>query len=686
MQVGIGVGAILGVGDWPHFAITLGAQIGGLRLDGEHAEVRAGSTVLLAVRGGAPARWEVTSATVGSAAEFAVSGRVTVVDLTGGPAAVASATPRQIVVYAAPEPLTVARRDDPSAVSGHVVEIDDGVDVDGLEADRRVVVTGRSTAGADIVHATTLDRVERGVLPPDPATVTFVPPILGALAGAVAGAFTGPAISSAAFSSAIGSALGPVADPVISSVAGTAFRSGAPVVEGGEAVPSPLSALSAALAGGALTGTAIGGTGWKQHLVQSALSDPAIATLLGLGIVGSPGGSGGGPGGSGPPPPPAPAPDGRWDLVLHDALPAPLVRSTVVVHANVALATHGETHGELLGGGSANRTHQRFTLTGSPLTYVQSTDPSGATASLEVRVDDVRWSEVATLYGRGPTARAFALGVDEEGRTYVQFGDGVAGRRLPTGAHNVRARYRVGLGTAGNVRAGALANLLDRPLGLKGVSNPGPAAGGSDPEPPSAARAAIPLTVRTLGRAVSVLDYQDYARAFAGVTKATASVLPLRGGPTVVVTVAFGQDGTDAPGDRLVDLKRSLVEHGDPAVEVVVLDHVQVTFRLGLKVVVDPAHDPDRVLAALDAALRQATAFPQRAFGAPVEQSALIAVAHRVPGVVAVDLDRLYTGTVPALATRLVAPAAGVDGAGRATPAGVLVLADGPFDVLEAMR
>lgn len=679
--IGIGIGAVLGVGDWPHFAVSIGAQVTGLRLDGEHPDVRAGSTVLLAVRGGPPARWDVTSATVGATAEFAVSGKVTVVDLADGPAAATSATPRQLVVHAAPEALTVARRDDPAPVGGAVVEIDDGAGVDrevtGLEPGRRVIVTGRSTAGADVVHTTTLDRVERGVHPPDPATVTVVPPLIGTLAGVLAGTFTASFVGSAV-RSRISASAASATTPTLLTDTDTDTGTGS----GDALTSSPLGAVGAALASGALTGTAIGGPGWKQHLVRSALADPAGGALLGLGTGGS-----GAPGGTAPPQgPPPPVPDGRWDLVLHDALPAPLVRSTVVVHANVALATHGETHGELLGGGRANQTHQRFTLHGGPLTYVQSTEPSGATASLEVRVDDLRWTEVATLYGQPPTARAFAVGVDQGGRTYVQFGDGVAGRRLPTGAHNVRARYRVGLGTAGNVGAAALANLLDRPLGLKGVSNPAPATGGGDPEPPSAARAAMPLTVRTLGRAVSVLDYEDYARAFAGVSKATATVLPLRAGRTVVVTVAFGDDGTDAPGERLVDLKRSLVEHGDPGVEVVVLDHVQVAFHLGLRVVVDPDREPAAVLAALETALRGAWSFPQRAFGAPVERSAVVAVAHAVPGVVAVDLDRLYTGVVPVLAPRLVAPAAGVDAAGRPIPAGVLVLAAGPFDALEVVR
>ena len=142
---------------------------------------------------------------------------------------------------------------------------------------------------------------------------------------------------------------------------------------------------------------------------------------------------------------------GRWLLTLHDAIAPALDRSTVVVHANVALATHGETVAELLGSGRANQAHQRFTLRQDPLTHRQSTDASGATPELEVRVNDVRWSEVPTLYGATPDARAYSRRVDPDGPTYVQFGDGTKGSRLSTGDANVRARYRRGIGAAGNV-------------------------------------------------------------------------------------------------------------------------------------------------------------------------------------------------------------------------------------------
>ena len=371
---------------------------------------------------------------------------------------------------------------------------------------------------------------------------------------------------------------------------------------------------------------------------------------------------------------------GKWRIVLEGDLSTAYERDSVIVHGNVALGTHGETVQQLLGSGRASTPFQRFTLVHDPLTYLQSTsDPSGADSALEVRVNDVRWDEVPTLYGARPRDRAYSLRTDEDGKAYVQFGDGERGARLPSGSNNVRAKYRKGLGAAGNVKAGALAQLLDRPLGVKGVSNPAAASGGVDAESEESARRSIPLGVRTLGRAVSLLDYEDFARAFSGVTKAHAAVLPLRAGRTIVVSVAF------TGGDRLEDLGDALRTHGDPRVQVLVLAGTTQTFRLALKVAVDPAYETDAVLTGVEAALRTAYSFDSRGFTEPVFRSEVIGVAHTVPGVLAVDVDRLYVGATHDLADRLLAQTPAVGAGGTAIAAGVLVLDPAKFDWLEAM-
>jgi len=363
----------------------------------------------------------------------------------------------------------------------------------------------------------------------------------------------------------------------------------------------------------------------------------------------------------------------------------------VVVHANVANAMHGETASQILGAGDASKSFQRFELKRVPLTYRSAASETGADSELAVCVGDIEWTEKATLFGSTPAERAYTLATDEQGKTWVVFGDGVRGARLPSGVNNVRASYRQGLGQDGNVGADTLTQLMTRPLGLKSVSNPVVAQGGTDPEPADQARRTMPLGTRTIGRAVSLLDYEDFAMAFTGIAKAQAQVLQLHGGATVAITVA-GQDGVPLSTTNPVwnNLLLALKNSGDPHVRVVPLSYQPSTFFLGLKIKRDPAYKLAPLLAAVDAALRAHFAFEARSLGQPVLQSDVIAAAHTVPGVVAVDLDFLYGGTAPAAQTlksrqtRLLASRMRVSG-GVALPAELLTLDAAPLDRLEEM-
>ncbi len=381
----------------------------------------------------------------------------------------------------------------------------------------------------------------------------------------------------------------------------------------------------------------------------------------------------------------------RCTLTITPPLPAPLQRASVVVHLNVVLATHGETVAQVLGSGVAAQPFQRFALQQLPLTYRAAATDSGARAELTLRVGDVQWTERPTLFGAAPGERAYTLQTDAAGGLSVQFGDGLRGARLPAGQNNIRASYRKGLGAAGNVRGDTLTQLASRPLGLKGVSNPLPASGGTDPEGADDARASMPLGTRTLGRVVSLPDYEDCARAWPGIAKAQAAVLALAGGRSIVVAVAApaGQPLDDS-SPVWTSLLAALKASGDPLVAVQLVPAQLSTFSVGLKVRCDPAYDAQAVLAAVEAALRSAFGFAARDLGQPVQPSEVIAIAQAVEGVVAVDLDALYGGTLPAAQTtpglqpRLLASRLR-SSAGVALAAELLTLDPAPLARLETM-
>jgi predicted phage baseplate assembly protein len=315
--------------------------------------------------------------------------------------------------------------------------------------------------------------------------------------------------------------------------------------------------------------------------------------------------------------------------------------ASLAIHANVARATHGESVEEVLGSGNAGVAFQRFTLRQPPVTYVRNEGAAGGAAStLGIRVNELLWQEVASFFGRTPTDRVFVTRQDDEGRTEVLFGDGVNGARLSTGQENIKAAYRKGTGLGGNVRAGQLLTLLTKPLGIKEATNPAPAVGGDDPESRDASRENAPLTVLTLDRVVSLRDYEDFARGYAGITKALATWSWDGEHRGVFVTVA-GPDGT-AVDDEVADLLAgSIRDKGDPYVPLGVATYRAATFTTAFHLKVDPVFDKAKVQAAVVDGLRDTFGFRARAFGQPVALSEVIAAIARVAGVVGVDVDSL---------------------------------------------
>lgn len=339
----------------------------------------------------------------------------------------------------------------------------------------------------------------------------------------------------------------------------------------------------------------------------------------------------------------------RSILVLEASLERAYVRSTVEIYANVALATHGETIEEALGSGDGAKPNQRFKLQRPPLTYISAATASGAQSTLEVRVNDVLWRPSPSFFGLEASTETHTARHDDDGGTTIQFGDGHHGARLPTGAENIRARYRSGIGLEGEVAADTLSLLRTRPLGVRQVTNPLAASGAADPETLAEARSNAPRTVLTLDRVVSRQDFEDFTRAFAGITKARADVLWLGERRQVELTVAAAEGKPVVAGSPLErNLLLALEAVKDPAQAVGIISYEALTFRLTARLAVDSRFLEDRVFGAVQEALGDTFAFDQRVLGQPVTASEVIATIQGVEGVVAVDLDRLERVSGPA--------------------------------------
>jgi baseplate J-like protein len=313
---------------------------------------------------------------------------------------------------------------------------------------------------------------------------------------------------------------------------------------------------------------------------------------------------------------------------------------TVRIYGNVVHATHGETRSEVLGSGDASQPLQSFTLKQPPLTFVSAPTVNGTDTTLKVRVNDILWRERESLAELGPKDRCYLTRTDDEGKTKVIFGNGVKGARPATGIENITALYRNGIGRAGNLKAEQISLLATKPLGVKDVINPLPATGGADKEDRDTARRNTPLAVMSLDRLVSVQDYEDFTRTFAGIGKASAARLSDGRRQTVFLTIAGADDIPIAEtSDLFQNLRLALHNFGDPFQAVQIKKRLLKLLVLSANVRVHPDYLWEKVEPKVRDALLDRFSFARRDLGQDALLSEAVSAMQMVEGVLYVDVD-----------------------------------------------
>jgi hypothetical protein len=300
-----------------------------------------------------------------------------------------------------------------------------------------------------------------------------------------------------------------------------------------------------------------------------------------------------------------------WPLSF-DRAPAPFTQDdfsedapTVTVFGNLVDATQGKAEpSAVLGSGDRGQSFQTFTLPKSPLTYFLAGDGSPPQRpELEVRVGGRLWTRVDALFGRGECDEVYIVREDSEGRSHIQFGDGQTGARLPTGLNNVVAVFRSGNGARGPIKPGAKPSAAERPPGFDKLSLAGIVSGGADPEDADKAREAAPGQVQSLGRIVSIRDYETETLSIPGVVRAGARWDLYEGVPAVLLRVLLAA-GREAEFEAV----RAAIAHaqrcrGPNRQAVIVEQALPRHVFCDLSYARDPACLAADVVAAIDAAL-----------------------------------------------------------------------------------
>ncbi len=324
--------------------------------------------------------------------------------------------------------------------------------------------------------------------------------------------------------------------------------------------------------------------------------------------------------------------------------------TSVRIYGNVVPAHQGATVTEALTGAAPGNPHPFFTLSQAPVLADPSATAAGSTSSLRLSVDGRTWTPVPRLDASTPGS-CYQTGIDSQGRTTIKLSG-----PLPTGTSSVVATYRTGQGSAGNVRAHQVTQLLSRPLTVASVDNPLPGSGGSDGDGPGDLRAGAPVGLACLGRLVSVADTADLVRSWAGVGKASAVSATAAGGEVVALTVA-GVDPVplDPAGALCTALTGALAAAGEPDSPVLVLPARLYLIVLAARIRRDPALDWADVSAAVRAALSGAFGYGSRQLGQDVVVSEVIAVAHSVAGVESFSVTAIALVPTTATASEIVA-------------------------------
>jgi hypothetical protein len=271
------------------------------------------------------------------------------------------------------------------------------------------------------------------------------------------------------------------------------------------------------------------------------------------------------------------------------------------------------------------------------------------------------WAFQHWLLGAGPADQVFTLtseqyspvltsnGVtwfdyDGDGGTTIRFGDGTFGTSPRPGTF-FRVLYRVGGGSAGNVPAGAIANVAAGPAQAALIStctNPFPATGGADAETNAQVRDRAPQMFSTEPlRVVLPGDYVAAAQSLPWVQQAATS-FRWTGSWLTVLTCADPAGSEEPTLAELESLTELLDQERLAGYESYVLPPSYVAIDLKITVTAQPAYFGTDVAAAVLACLQPGplpggtVGFFDHSlwtFGAPLESSRLLAAIQSCPGV-----------------------------------------------------
>jgi uncharacterized phage protein gp47/JayE len=218
--------------------------------------------------------------------------------------------------------------------------------------------------------------------------------------------------------------------------------------------------------------------------------------------------------------------------------------------------------------------HERYTAsalnnmvipTGDRVILNLGTLPNGKyyeQGSMSLQIGGETWVLVDTFAKSKPTDKHFMVSVDESLSPYIMFGDGTFGKKPAAGAKITNVVFYLTNGTQGNVKSNTITSVpsvISSSITDATVSNAYDAGGGSNYENFTMLKEHIPLSVKTLGVAITKEDFESLAMLVDGVNKAKADYECGR-----KLTIYISPDGGAVASSELINRVYNLLSQRAP--------------------------------------------------------------------------------------------------------------------------
>ena len=182
--------------------------------------------------------------------------------------------------------------------------------------------------------------------------------------------------------------------------------------------------------------------------------------------------------------------------------------------------------------------------------------------SMSLQIGGETWVLVDTFAKSKPTDKHFMVSVDESLSPYIMFGDGTFGKKPAAGAKITNVVFYLTNGAQGNVKSNTITSVpsvISSSITDATVSNAYDAGGGSNYENFTMLKEHIPLSVKTLGVAITKEDFESLAMLVDGVNKAKADYECGR-----KLTVYISPDGGAVASSELISRVYNLLSQRAP--------------------------------------------------------------------------------------------------------------------------